>query len=131
MIFTHCLCRDLYHNRIKSMASGAFSGLGSLTWLYVAMHCRITPYGVCFHILFMQGPGKQPNQIDSYWCIHQTWKPDLLVWEDVLPHHDMIFTHCSCRYLYSNQITSIANGAFTGLGSLTKLYGKMYCHISA
>jgi hypothetical protein len=32
------------------------------------------------------------------------------------------FSHLSCRYLYKNQITSIAGNAFSGLGSLAKLY---------
>ncbi len=31
----------------------------------------------------------------------------------------------------SNQITSIANGAFTGLGSLARLYASLRCHVTS
>ena len=41
------------------------------------------------------------------------------------------FSHLSCRYLTNNQITSIASGAFSGLGSLTELYVTILCHITA
>ncbi len=35
-------------------------------------------------------------------------------------------SYCLGRHLYDNQITSIANGAFTGLGNLTHLYKIMH-----
>ncbi len=41
------------------------------------------------------------------------------------------FSYCSHRRLNNNKITSIASGAFPGLGRLTDLYVTMLCHITA
>ncbi len=38
-------------------------------------------------------------------------------------------SYCWYRSLQSNLITSIASGAFTGLGSLTYLYVNIRCHV--
>ncbi len=45
----------------------------------------------------------------------------------------VLFDHSNlsdARYLFFNEITSIASGAFSGLGSLTELLVTFLCHIT-
>jgi hypothetical protein len=55
VILMGCLCRFLSNNKITSIASGAFAGLGKLTGLYVAMRCSHLFTTVIAHTSFYPG----------------------------------------------------------------------------
>ena len=77
MIITYCLYRDLQSNQITSIASGTFTGLGSLTEMYVTIYCRTSRRE--FLILLVQVRALQPYYIDVEWRIRWTREPDYIV----------------------------------------------------
>ena len=87
-------CRRLDYNLITSIDSGAFTGLSSVTTLYVATRSLIC--GWLFVRMQMLGT------------------LGALVVKRARPR--------ACRYLDNNKITSIDSGTFTGLSSVTTLY---------
>jgi hypothetical protein len=78
VIFSYCSRRYLNGNRITSISSGAFSGLGSLDILFVTC-CSHIIVDMIFTYCIVQGHPHQPDHIDCQWRIYGTWKPDFLV----------------------------------------------------
>jgi hypothetical protein len=112
--------RYLHINRITSISKGAFPDLGSLTELFATC----TFVAPCTHVSFIQqGSVLQQNHIDIQRRLRWTWQLDnpvryLNFFLRVLMLHSTVIN----RNLFNNQITSISNGIFTGLDSLTTLF---------
>ncbi len=120
--FTGYMCRGLSSNMITSIASGTFTGLASLAELYATMRCHFTTW--FFEHCYLG----TWTAIKSLWLLvaHSLGLQDSQAC--MLPsmsHHLFNLAYDSRRYMFTNPVTSIAIGAFTGLGSLTDLYVTM------
>ncbi len=120
MLHSHVLNRELHTNFITSIPNGAFIGLRSLIVLFAAStRCTMR---VCFILMSSTGVslGTESHQFLSAFSLNSAaCSHCLLHW---------LCTACFVRHssviirdLSNNLITSISNGAFAGLGSLTTM----------
>ncbi len=119
VIFTDRSCRRLSGNQITSITSSTFTGIGSLDALYTTIAFTLwRDFSLCAR------SGIWPTTVSHRLLVALLL--DLQAWVYCMLRSCHIttsfFKDWSCRYLFNNQITSIASGAFTGLGSLTSLY---------
>ena len=117
--------------RLKRMSQGSLqsgSHIDSKWSVHGTSQCYVTvcssdEHSLCFFThRIAQLSVFQPNHIVSKWSIHWTWQSDITVCSS---SNDRVL-YCSHMVLHSslssNRITSIANGAFTGLAKLASMY---------
>ena len=123
------LSRYLNYNQITSIASGAFIGLGSMTFLCATLCCQVTNAIITWYARRTL----QVNLITSIPSNAFTGLGSLTYLYAVL-HINIaacLFHNWSCRNMGDNLITSISSGAFAGIGNLTFLYVLLHCLASS
>jgi hypothetical protein len=116
------------NNQITSIASGVFSGLGNLTFLYGVINRHVTDVILLCACRYLDNNRITLIASDSFnglGRLNQLYVTTRNTLNDL--SHEMLIL--GCRLINHNNITSIASMKFSGLGRLTLLYVAIYGHV--